>query len=199
VDATTRSRITVVGIGGYKESGKSEAAYALQRVLGFEELGMSDELNRALYVVNPIIDWTDDDTPVRYSDVIDEYGYTEAKSLFPEVRRLLQKFGTEFGRNFLGDGVWAEGVRGQIWEMAESSSVPGVAITGIRYRNEIQMIKSEGGITVWIGRPGLKIDQSHSSESSLGPEDFEHGIYNDGTVEDLSRKIVKLVKDLTSE
>ena len=45
---------------------------------------------------------------VTYREAIEERGYTEAKAEFPEVRRLLQVFGTEVGRDLFGENVWVD-------------------------------------------------------------------------------------------
>jgi hypothetical protein len=69
-----------------------------------------------------------------------------------------------------------------------------VAITGIRYLNERDMLNVLGGRGVWVERPGLEVKQGHASESSLSSADFDMVLFNDGTVEDLLLKVDDQVK-----
>src|SRR5690606_741544 len=98
--------------------------------------------------------------------------YVEAKT-DPEVRRLLQKLGTEVGRNMIGENVWVSIMARKI-DDHRSAGHP-VVVTGLRFPNEPQMIRELGGRTVWIDRPSLAagaaaahVSENSGSESALG-------------------------------
>lgn len=169
----------VIGLGGRLTAGKDVVADYLVKKYGYTKQGMSDVLAAAVYELDPIVQGTGgDETDWRYREAIDEYGYTKAKELFPEVRRLLQVFGTEVGRNMFGENFWVDRAEDRI------HAVDGpVVLTGIRYPNELDLIHRLG-ISWWIDRPGTGGD-SHTSETSVSGVNFDRMVSNNGTIEQL--------------
>lgn len=204
----------IIGIGGKLASGKDAISDHLVDKHGWVKLGMSDALAEALYVLDPWVllptglGWKNRFTafvarlfrrtprPVfeRYSKLYDSLGYVRAKE-YDEVRRLLQKLGTEVGRKIIGDSTWTDIVVRRAKDAAKTA--PGVIITGIRYPNELDMITDElEGELWWVVRPSLQAgaNAGHSSENSVFESDFDRTIRNDGTLEDLYTKVDQLVK-----
>lgn len=198
----------VIGIGGRLTAGKDAFADHLVKEHGFVKLGMSDTLAEALYRLNPLImsealvatgpNSCEVADEVRYQQLVNEIGYVEAKKN-PEVRRLLQVLGTEVGRQLLGENIWVEAAKNKILEAG-----PRVAITGIRYANELRMIEAlnqrddYAGTTVWIDRPGIEAG-GHSSEGSLSSQDFEYILDNTGTLEELHVKASHLLSTIEDD
>lgn len=174
----------LIGVAGRKTAGKDVVADALVEKLGWSKLGMSDNLHNCLMVLNPIIGRRRFRIE-RYRDLVERVGFVEAKK-HPEVRRLQQTLGTEVGRNMIDVNLWIDMTERSICDLLCQER--DVIVTGIRYRNELEMIERLGGTTLWVERPGLVLADGHSSENSLGAEDFQRVIFNDGTVEDLQRK-----------
>lgn len=116
--------------------------------------------------------------------------YTQAKKI-PEVRRLLQVLGTEVGRGLLGEDVW---VNAMVRE-AEAALGQGrsVAITGVRFPNEVRAIRERlGGKMVWVTRDGaLGPAEGHVSEGSVASEDFDIEVVNDGAPQDLVQRVLR--------
>lgn len=176
----------LVGIGGLLASGKDAVSDYLVEHHGWTKLGMSDALNDALLVINPLI-------PVRvghasghwrYSDLYAEVGYVEAKTN-PEVRRLLQMLGTEVGREMIHQDVWTDIMTRKI-SIARTTS--NVIVTGIRFENEVGLIGALGGDLWWVDRPGMRPPENtgaHSSETSISQRNFDLLIPNTGTLDDL--------------
>lgn len=225
----------LIGLGGRYGSGKDAFADFLVEQHGFVKLGMSQPLNAALLTLNPFIpvmrgwsldeyfqwaeanEWHPSKDLTTYRILHEIVGYTEAKRV-PEVRRLLQALGTDVGRNMLGEDVWVNAAARTIQQHRSAGSP--VAITGIRYPNEQQVIKRLGGHLVWIERPlqaqrvlealddaiehpasQADVDAlvQHSSETSLGPKDFERIVLNDGSLDDLRQLAADLVRRLDEE
>lgn len=188
------------GIGGWATSGKDTLADLLVEHAGFHKTYMSKPLEKALLTLDPYIP-TDDPSalPVeRYSELHQRVGYDKSKQV-PEVRYLLQVLGTEVGREMFGEDCWVNIVMAEASLWMREASTP-VAITGIRYKNELLALRNLGGIGVWVSRPGCGPVNSHSSDNSLGPEDFDITVTNDGSIEDLKQKALELVvrySDLT--
>lgn len=180
---------TLIGLGGLLRSGKDAVADHLTAAHGFVKIGMSDALHIALLTLDPMIDTTGK----RYSTLIAEVGYVEAKTL-PEVRSLLQRLGTEVGREMIGQNVWSDITAARVDKLLAAGQP--VVVTGIRYPNELQMIRALGGRTMWVARPGVEAPAGmagHTSENSVAATDFEGVIDNSGTLDDLYRTVDALL------
>lgn len=195
----------LIGLGGKLRAGKDAVGDYLEEKHGYVKLGMSDALNEALLKLNPYIH-LEPGHPlgefVLYKFLHDAVGYVEAKKN-PEVRRLLQVLGTEVGREMIDPDVWvriAEKKILRLWENGKS-----VVITAMRFPNEIEMLERLGGLSVWVERPDELRLQAHStgadnaplsvlahaSETSVSADDFSYVLMNDGTLEQLYRKVEK--------
>jgi 5'-nucleotidase len=188
-------RPMVVGFGGLMTAGKDVVADRLVEAHGWAKLNMSDPLADALFVLNPEVyvpaGFFAPKGVYRYQALIGEVGYVATKTI-PEVRRLLQVLGTEVGRQMIDENVWVDIAIRKIEALTAQGK--SVAITGIRYLNERDMLNVLGGRGVWVERPGLEVKQGHASESSLSSADFDMVLFNDGTVEDLLLKVDDQVK-----
>lgn len=185
------------GLGGFAGSGKDAFADLITARRGFYKTYMSKPLEEALLRVNPWLPLTIPefiarfDTRhlglrlvrarvwIRYRDLHAGVGYVESKRE-PEVRELLQRLGTEVGRDMFGENVWVDAMLRDILSQDDDTLV-----TGIRFRNEIEAIRSNGGVAVWVER-GLAPVNAHVSDNSLAPDDFDVVIDNTGTLGDLA-------------
>lgn len=197
--------MTLIGLGGKKRAGKDAVAEILKRRFGFTVLGMSDALHEAMVTLNPWVFIPHDyrvrvsdggllgSRMIRYALLADLVDYDEMKTI-PEVRRLLQVFGTEVGRNLLGEDVWVDVMKRKIVDIGAGRHPLNIAVTGIRFENELEMIEDLGGTSIYVRRPEAVIAAStdtHSSEHSLLPRDFDHVLDNDGTLSDLEAMVIE--------
>lgn len=187
-------RNLVIGLGGLKESGKDTFAEGLPRE-SWRVIGMSDALFQSVLVLDP---WLPDVGPngMTSREAYEHFGndYVRLKAESPEMRRLLQVMGTEVVRDFLGlPGLWTAIVKQKVHEAHEEGL--NIAVTGIRFQNELEMIQSFAtGTTVWIDRPTLSAGKDlHASENALGAKDFEVIVNNEGTADALREKARGLV------
>lgn len=198
----------VIGLGGHLGAGKDEVADHLVAEHGFVKMGMSDPLADALYILNPRINigWGNEASETVkgvfipgmiyfYQDIVETVGYVEAKTV-KEIRRWLQVLGTEVGRQLIDEDVWVKAARKKISNLQLAGHYD-VVITGIRYPNELQMLKDDGNVSAFIRRPGFAGD-AHSSEQSLKAEDFNFIIDNHGTLEDLRENVDGFIEHLKS-
>lgn len=167
----------LVGIGGYAQSGKDTAAQTLVSD-GFNRVGFADPMREMLAALNPIVLG-----PLRYRDLLEEFGYEESKRMFPEFRRLLQCLGTEAGRQVLGQNIWVDTALGSM--IAGEDYV----VSDVRFPNEVAGIRDSGGLTLWVSRPGVGPLNDHASETSVSVDDFDVEIKNDGTPADLEAAV----------
>lgn len=183
----------IIGLSGYARSGKDEAAKALIEA-GFIRLAFADKLREVLYALNPYVVDDSGYEHVNLQTVIDDYGWDGYKETpwGSEIRRLIQRLGTEAGRQTLWDSIWVDATMNQI--------IPGqnYVITDVRFPNEANAVKQAGGRVWRIERPGVGPANTHASEVSLDDWDFDVIIANDGTIEEYHRKIraVAMAQDI---
>lgn len=198
--------ISIVGVGGLLTSGKDAFADYLVTSWDYTKTFMSHPLHQWMRAENP---WIKLDKPVQcmegwtlepgefhpYNYIVHQVGYTEAKEQ-TEIRRALQRIGTECGRKLISENVWADAMEREIRQLL-ARGINHIVVTGIRYANELQMIQRLGGETVWIERPSARASHeekirsaaasadtaTHSSEVSLDAGRFDSVIENDGSLE----------------
>lgn len=174
----------LIGLSGYARSGKDTVAELLCLNYGYKRVSFADPMRQALYVLSPKID-----NIVRLSEYVDDYGWDVAKQN-QEVRRLLQVFGTEVGRKMFGLDFWIN------IALKDLSGDTQVVISDVRFPNEADAIAKLGG-SVWrINRKNHSAVNGHASEHAMDNYMFNHVIYNDGTLDDLSDEVFMLAKHL---
>lgn len=192
----------VVGLSGYARSGKDTVANVLVEHYGFKRFAFADKLRECVYALNPIVrgeeprpieEWEglSDEIPyrIRFSrvkEVIDEYGWDGYKETIygPEIRELLQRMGTEVGRDIIGEDTWVKGL---------DSETGRIVVTDMRFPNEYDRVVANKGQPWRIERPGVGAVNRHISETALDEGfDFWNTIHNDGTLEELEVKVHNL-------
>ena len=128
-------------------------------------------------------------------------------------RLLLQLLGTDCGRNIIHPNIWVnalmseykitESYRGVILNKGvftdtdwKSNNAPNWIITDMRFPNELKAVKDRDGITIRVNRydiTGQGKLNPHSSETALDDAKFDYEIINDGTIEDLIKKVKKVL------
>lgn len=180
----------LIGIGHVARVGKSVAASALVRDLGFKEVSFAGPLKDLAFKINPVVVSANALTNVqtgsnRYQAIVSRYGLDDAKVQFPEVRRFLQDLGGAV-RDMFGEDFWSDRAFG------EAKKWPDVVISDVRYPNEAEQVKALGGKLVRIDRPGREALGHVSETALLAFKDWDEVLVNDGDVPALEAKIVKL-------
>lgn len=170
----------IIGISGYARSGKDTIAGILAAD-GFARIAFADAIREALYRVNPMVELKDGSL-TDLALVVDDRGWEVAKTL-PEVRGYLQRLGTEVGRDMMGEDVWVNVV------LRRMVAGENYVITDVRYPNEATAIVRAGGRVWRVERPGFGPANSHVSETSMDGWICDAVIVNDGSLEDLERKV----------
>ena len=197
----------IIGLSGYARSGKDAAAKVLVEEFGFTRVAFADKLREVLYALNPIVEsyfWypdppngldskPEDGTGIFLQEVIDSVGWDGYKETRygPEIRRLLQRLGTEAGRKTLWDSIWIDAALTGYPDDAK------IVVTDCRFPNEAQAIYDRGGKMWRIKRngvgPATSADGSvHSSETSLDDWSFDSFIVNNGTLEQFEAAVMSL-------
>jgi hypothetical protein len=170
----------IIGLSGYAQSGKNTVADILVDHHGFIQLAFADAIRDFIYEINPLVSCS----PTGYlQDLVNLKGWDEAKQE-PQVRKLLQSTGVA-GRNMIDEYLWVALTLSQIKDPQEGRYV----ITDVRFPNEAAALTAQGGQLWRIERPGVDAVNDHVSETALDAWVFDETIINDGTIEDLKKKI----------
>lgn len=184
----------IIGLSGYAGSGKDTAAAALLED-GWTRVSFADKLREFAYALDPYVAMEaagQHDTHTRFvrlRALVDEVGWDRAKNENPDVRALLQRLGTDCGRELLGENVWVDAVM---------SALPdsNVVVTDTRFPNEAAAIKGLGGRVVRITRPGVGAVNGHKSDSALDGHPFDATLVNDADVLTLHKRMRRLAHGL---
>lgn len=198
----------LIGLVGKKRAGKDTFAERLIAEHGFVKVSFSAPVKEAALAVDPIIaDRREFDGMlpgpdyklVRLSEVVQEFGWEEAKT-YSEVRRFLQRLGTDAIRA-LDPDFWvragmlrAQRLRSDLLRFDDGLDNPPtgyerqaspVVITDVRFANEARAITDAGGILVRVERPDADDGDTHASEVELDTYPVDKLVYNGGTVQQL--------------
>jgi hypothetical protein len=179
----------IIGIAGKKRSGKDSVGKILIEKYGYEKLFFAEDVYNGVFVLNPIIDYsyTYGDyseviiIPIRLQEVVINHGWEYAKDRYGEVRRFLQTYGTEAGRDVHGQDCWVNITSNKIDPNKK------YVITDLRFDNEADMIRKKYGTILQVEREGLISIDTHDSEKGISL--FDYVIKNDGTLLELAEKI----------
>lgn len=175
----------VIGLSGLKGCGKDTAALALIE-MGWTRVAFADPLREMLWTLNPVVEGA-----CRWQELLAAAGYDHAKK-HPEVRRLMQIFGTEVMRHQYGQDAWVNLMQKKINEK------PGnYVLTDVRFNNEARMVHRFGGFMVRIERDGLNAD-GHASEAGIDEDLIDAVIQNNGDIEALHLQMRGAAKVLGS-
>lgn len=193
----------IIGLSGYARSGKDTVADRLVTSHGFTRIGFADALRDALYALDPWIPDNNFTGLTRLASIVDTVGWERAKDEHPEVRILLQRLGTEVGRNLWGEDFWVDRLAEKVFHLTAADPDLNVVIPDCRFPNEavyVQMNMAPNGAPrgeLWrITRPGYAPVNPHPSETALNDWSFDTFISNDKTVAALHEHVDYLVEKL---
>lgn len=188
-----------IGIAGRARSGKDTIAEHLVRRHGYARVGLADPLKRLALVLDPIVSPAPKLTrnsrlldlirkPLRLAELVERDGWESAKDSHPEVRRTLQRLGTDVIRDHLGADTW---VRLAV-ELIREHNAAGrpVVIPDVRFGNEVTALREMvGARLVRVRRPAAPNAGHHVSERLADTLPVDHEIHNDSTIPALLTRV----------
>lgn len=176
----------LVGVCGAIGSGKDTVAEIMASRWGTVRRSFADPVRQAACTLFPL----------HLHDCIDRV--RKERSL-PELgdrspRKVLQVFGTEICRDFDAD-IWVRSMEARIRTGAMRAPSESTVIPDVRFENEADFVRGNGGRMVFIFRPGCDsvIKKDHASENGIAFRDGDIRIINDGTIEELYAKVIAAV------
>jgi hypothetical protein len=213
-DSAMKQTIAISGLAG---SGKNEEANVLISECGWVNVSFADKMKR---ICKDLYGFTDEQLwgpsekrnapDLRYPRFMKADGEV-ADYLTP--RLALQELGS-WGRKCYPD-VWAEyamsvskkvldqnasyhhtvGLLTDPYPAYQKKAVDGVVISDLRFRNELEAVKRNGGKVWRVVRPGAGLEgeyaqhESETEQLTIPDSDFDLVIHNEGTLDDLKAKV----------
>lgn len=184
-----------IGLVGRARSGKDTVALHLIDKHGHTRVAFADRMRDAVEALNPVIRIDADGLiyTCTLAQGLKMYGWEGLKTYSPDIRGYLQRMGTEVGRYMFGEEFWVEQA------LRVSEAYERVVFSDVRYPNEAERIRKEGGILWRIERDGIETSDEHTSESLIETIKVDHVVKNSGSIEDLFARVDKLMRKLDGD
>lgn len=197
----------LLGLTGYKGSGKDTVAAYLIKEYGYERRAFADKLKQsaaALFGINPAEFETlknDENARVR----IETLDGGEVKVLAGmSVREFLQRYGTESHRDIFGINFWVD----QVLPVGGYYADRDIVITDVRFVGEALRFNQLRGYVIRVNREihaeDCDMDEDctcgivdrHSSESGQLLIEADYELDNSGSIKDIPEKVDRMLKEL---
>lgn len=170
----------MIGLTGYAGSGKSTAALGLISI-GYSRAKFAGPLKNML---RSLLKDQGADAELQDRMIEGDLKHVPSDMLGGRTPRLaMQTLGTEWGRACLSNSLWVDA--------AIRAVMPYTVFDDVRFPNEVDAIRSRGGIIIRIDRPGVGPASDHESERLVG---YDHLVVNGGDSIDLYRAVWALAK-----
>ena len=179
--------IFLIGLAGYAGTGKDTVRSILQD-LGYTGFAFADPIRgmlRELLTSSGIDDRFIDDRAFKETP-IHELGVS--------YRQMAQTLGTEWGRNLAPD-FWLRIAQAYMDEQIDLGGTH-FTVSDVRFANEAQWIRDNGGVIWRIERPQAMPVRAHVSEAEIYHFKADTVIDNTGSVGDLHRAVTNALDAL---
>lgn len=183
-DGELRPRVEVVGLSGYARAGKDTAAAWYVEKHGYVRMSFADPIRKALEIINPKVAVTGiGGMTIKQALVLCERsnksGWEFLKDNGEDIRGMLQRLGTEVGREMFGTDFWVD------YALDSAPDGAKIVFADCRFPNEADAIRRLGGKVIRINRPGITAVNAHISETALDDYAFDVVMENSGDIEEL--------------
>jgi hypothetical protein len=178
----------IIGIAGRAGSGKSTLANMLTSRHGYKELNFADPLKDMARALGFKVDTQQDKQTI--------HPYWKLSG-----RHFLQLWGTQVGRQLVPEvisqmpNIWIQHMDMRLTSYCNEEGVltQSVVVADVRFPDEAQMIKENGGIVIHLSRDDEQ-QMTHISERDLPRSVIDYWIINNGTREELYQQCMSLLK-----
>jgi hypothetical protein len=193
------SENVIIGLVGYIGSGKGTVGDILVRDHQFYKFAFADALKDA---VATMFMWPrgllegDSNASRAFRERVDPWW---SNKLGYEVtpRLILQKFGTEACRNGIADNIWIAALEKRMQGYQD------VVISDVRFPNEIDFVRSVGGVIIRVRRGEDPTDEElskmHISETAWKGLPVDYTLVNDSTLDNLKDNVRFTLTDLEKQ
>lgn len=194
----------ILGLISPAGGGKDTVAHYLKQY-GYERVSLADEVRKDMLELVDI----PEEYLERYKDKQLRLvsGQWDEQVGYFSIRKFLQKYATDIVRERFDEDYWIR--RALLNTFTVEASLDGhrtqkIVVTDVRFQNEIDYIRAQGGLIVYIDREGYggKI-KKHKSELLANDSSIRQKadltINNLGTLKDLEKEVLTLSKTLSEK
>ena len=172
----------LIGLTGRAGVGKDTAGDYLVAQHGFARYAFADPIKAALCAMLGSVGLSPQ-----------SFAYRELKEhplhhIGKSPRQLAQTLGTEWGRNLVHPDLWLI-LAEMAWRDIQACGAKGLVITDVRFDNEAEWIRNQGGKVICIARPQAESVSAHASEAGVSAELIDLHLMNAGTVKELHARL----------
>lgn len=178
----------LIGLAGSARTGKTTAAAFLTEC-GLQPLSFMGPINLALafWFGLEASDFKGDSKEQEFAEV---FGFSP--------RNLIQTLGTEWGRSLVHPDVWLYTAwvtlsQARAEYPRQGGDWVGAVFTDVRFENQAQWIRNQGGQIVHIERRDALKVRDHASESGIKTGLHDIVIRNDGTLEEFQHRLADMM------
>lgn len=174
-----KQNVPIIGIHSKARSGKDTIANFILALRGGYIYSFADPIRAMIAAIG--------------IDMRDPYWQEHKEDLIPALgvspRRLMQTLGTEWGRNLINPNIWIIMATQNLLRFGN-----GMIIPDVRFENEADWVRSNGGVLIHVERPNAPKIEAHDSEKGVEfrADLGDLKIVNSGTLEDLHEKVRRL-------
>ncbi|WP_330174541.1 hypothetical protein OG875_13905 [Streptomyces sp. NBC_01498] len=185
-----------IALMGRAGAGKDTVGSRLVHSWGFTRVAFADPLKEMALRIDPVVKYEPagyGPVPVRLADIVNRWGWEEAKVRSPEIRRTLQRMGQAV-RNQDPD-YWLTLAMDKV-AAADVLTMP-VVVTDVRHANEYEALKNRGFTLVRVNRASVRnlgTNGDHVSETDLDGYPADLTITNNGTFSELREATDRLLR-----
>lgn len=184
----------IIGVHGFKQSGKDTLADILVTQYGFKKVAFADNVKEALATIFSIPKdklWGSDEdkqslTSVRWNHLEGIQRSDKSNPDFLTIRELMQIFATEICRDKI-PSIW--------YRYLDLKQAEKLVISDLRFENEARHLKDNGATIIAVYRHSAQAS-SHASESGIPDELIDYSIDNNDSLEALQSKVKELFDKL---
>lgn len=177
----------LIGVTGKAASGKDTVGNYLKTVQGFEGVAFADSIRDGMRAMFGFTDkhFAHPDKEV----VLPQYGKSP--------RQMMQTLGTEWGRQCVNEDLWLI-VAGEKVQKFHDFGFD-VVITDVRFLNEAEWVRANGGVVWHVVRQGIAGVSEHLSEAGVSFEQGDVIIENDSTIQALHVRVLHALMEMMPE
>jgi hypothetical protein len=174
----------IIGIVGYKGSGKDAMADYLIENFQFEKMAYAGTLKDVCGILFDLEDKYFNNRQLKEKK-LDFWGLSP--------REILQKVGTDLFRKHFDEEFWVKLMENKIQNKLVDNPNANIVCSDVRFQNEADLIKKFGGKIIYIDRFEF-INDSHEAEQ-CNINNIDHIIKNKGTLKEYYTMINNLIKN----
>jgi hypothetical protein len=183
----------IIGLVGYIGSGKGTVGDILVRDHQYTKFAFADALKDATAT---IFMWPrgllegDSNASRAFRERVDPW-WSDKLGYEVTPRLILQKMGTEACRHGIADNIWIAALEKRM------QGYDNVVISDVRFPNEMNFVRSAGGVIVRVKRgkdpSEQELSKLHISETAWNSYQPDYMIHNEGSMEDLKQSVTSFL------